>query len=77
MHDVELDQERLHVSNRPHHLRWWIGHQKCLLLNLAVHKSQVFGQFELLHEPTFGSNFAVVDVLVARIRGFAFGRCRN
>ena len=70
MHDVELDQYRLHISNRPNHLRWWMWHQNCLLLNLAVHKSRVFGQLELLHEPIFGSNFAVVDVFFARIRCF-------
>ena len=42
------------------------------LVNLTVHNSRVFAQFEVLHGPIFGSNFAIFCVLLARVREVLF-----
>ena len=42
------------------------------LVNLVVHKTKVFPKSEVLHEPNFGSNFAIFDVPCECIQGFAF-----
>ena len=34
-------------------------------------KNNVFAQFQVLREPTFGANFAIFDVFCANIRGYA------
>ena len=49
----------------------FVGAQTLLSVNLVLRKCKVFAQFEVLREPISGSNFAIFDVLFARIRGFA------
>ena len=46
--------------------------KNCCPVNLVVHRAKVFDYFEVLHEPTFGANFAIFDVLCACIQSFAF-----
>ena len=41
------------------------------MLSLVVHKNTVFVLFDIVHEPIFGSNIAIVDEFSARIGGFA------
>ena len=41
------------------------------MLSLVFHKIAVSVQFEIVHEPIFGSNIAIIDVFLARVRGFA------
>ena len=36
-----------------------LGHVSCFSANLVVHRSKVFVQCEVLHDPIFGSNFAI------------------
>ena len=38
------------------------------MLSLAIHQTRVFAQFEIVHEPIFGSNIAFVDVLLTYLR---------
>ena len=47
-----------------------MAQNNCCLVNLVVHRTKVFAQFEVLHEPIIGANFAIFDVLRACIQGF-------
>ena len=69
-----LDPWRLHNRSRPRHSRWMLAQNNCCLVNLVVHRTKVFAQFEVLHEPIFGAKFAIFDVLRACIQGFVFWR---
>ena len=69
-----LDQQKLHNRSRPRHLLWLMKHNDCCLVNLAVHRTKVFAEFEFLHEPIFGANFVIVNVHCACIRDFAYHR---
>ena len=72
-HVGRLDQWRLHNRSR-RHFRWMTGHNTCCPVNLEVHRSKVFFSSKDLHEPSFGSNFAIFDVRCAYFQGFAFWR---
>ena len=66
-HIGQLHQRGDHDRSRPHQFRWLMG------VNTAVWcQSKVFAQYELLRKPISSTNFAIFDVLCARIRSFAF-----
>ena len=62
----QLKQWRLHNQSRPHPFRWLMVHKN----SFSVRQCKVFAQFEVLPEPISSTDFAVFDVLCARIGGF-------
>ena len=55
-HADRHDQCGLHHGRLPYHFRWLKVILSCSSVNLVVHRSKVFVQFEVLHEPISGSN---------------------